>query len=99
MSGEMETVFRGFREVGFFRASEDHGPTAIFGGILRTTELDREAMAERFRAVLQDIRTVEFARRFQDEARNGYPVLEVARAMIHGPSPITDAEDRLRNAT
>ena len=26
MSGEMETVFRSFREIGFFRASEDHGP-------------------------------------------------------------------------
>ena len=31
MSGEMEAVFRGFREIGFFRASEDHGPTAVFG--------------------------------------------------------------------
>ena len=99
MSGEMETVFRGFREIGFFRASEEHGPTAVFGGILRTMELDREAMAERFRAVLQDIRSGEFARRFQDEARNGYPVLDVARSMIHGPSPITEAEVRLRNAT
>ncbi|HEU5194037.1 MAG TPA: NAD(P)-binding domain-containing protein, partial [Methylomirabilota bacterium] len=99
MSGEMETVFRGFRESGFFRASEEHGPTAVFGGILRTFDLDREAMADRFRAVMEDIRSGEFARRFQDEARNGYPVLEVARSMIHGPSPITEAEDRLRNAT
>ena len=33
MSGEMEAVFQGFRETGFFRASEDHGPTAVFGGI------------------------------------------------------------------
>ena len=99
MSGEMETVFRGFRETGFFRASDEHGPTAVFGGILRTFDLDREAMADRFRAVMQDIRSGEFARRFQDEARNGYPVLEVARGMIQGPSPITDAEERLRKAT
>jgi ketol-acid reductoisomerase len=99
MSGEMETVFRSFRETGFFRASEDHGPTAVFGGITRTLEMDREAMATSFRAVLEDIRSGGFARRFQDEARNGYPMLEIARAMMHGPSPITAAEDRLRPLT
>jgi len=96
MSGEMETVFRGFREIGFLRAAEEHGPTAMFGGLLRTLELDREAIATRFRAVLDDIRSGAFARRFQDEAQSGYPVLDMARAMIHGPSPITEAEVHLR---
>ena len=96
MSGEMETVFRGFRELGFFRASEEHGPTAMFGGLLRTLSLDREDLATRFRAVLEEIRTGTFARQFQNEARNGYPILEMARAMIHGTSPISEAEDRLR---
>ena len=45
MSGEMEAVFQSFRETGFFRASEDHGPTAVFGGITRSLEMDREEMA------------------------------------------------------
>jgi len=96
MSGEMEAVFRAFRESGFLRASEDHGPTAVFGGITRSLEMDREAMADRFRQVLEDIRSGGFARRFQEEARNGYPMLEFARAMMHGGSPITEAEDRIR---
>jgi ketol-acid reductoisomerase len=96
MSGEMETVFRSFRETGFLRASAEHGPTAVFGGLIRTLELDREAMAARFRAVLEDIRSGAFARRFQEEARNGYPILEIAAAMMHGPSPLSEAEDRLR---
>ena len=96
MSGEMETVFRGFRELGFFKASEEHGPTALFGGLMRTLALDRESLADRFRAVLEDIRKGNFAQRFQEEAQNGYPVLDMARAMIHGASPITDAEDHLR---
>jgi ketol-acid reductoisomerase len=96
MSGEMEIVFRSFRETGFFRSSGDHGPTAVFGGILRTLEMDREAMMASFRATLEDIKTGGFARRFQDEARNGYPMLEIAQGMIHGSSPITDAETRLR---
>src|SRR5262252_9523298 len=97
MSGEMEAVFRGFRELGFFRASEDHGPTAVYGGMARVLELDREAIAVRFREVLEDIKSGGFARRFQEEAVNGYPTLEMARALVHGPSPITDAEQRLRH--
>jgi ketol-acid reductoisomerase len=96
MSGEMEVVFRSFREAGFFRSSEDHGPTAVFGGMMRTLEMDREAMMTSFRTILEDIKSGGFARRFQDEAKNGYPMLEMARAMMHGDSPITDAEARLR---
>lgn len=96
MSGEMEAVFQSFRETGFFRASEDHGPTAVFGGLTRSLEMDREAMAESFRKVFDDIKSGGFAKRFQEEARNGYPMLEFARAMMHGGSPITEAEDRIR---
>ena len=97
MSGEMEAVFQAFRETGFFRASEDHGPTAVFGGITRSLEMDRESMAERFRHVLEDIKSGGFAQRFQDEARNGYPMLEFARAMMHGGSPMAEAEERIRH--
>lgn len=97
MSGEMEAVFQAFRETGFFRASEDHGPTAVFGGITRSIEMDRDAMADRFRQVLEDIKSGGFARRFQDEARNGYPMLEFARAMMHGGSPMAEAEERIRH--
>ena len=99
MSGEMEAVFQSFRETGFLRASEDHGPTAVFGGITRSLEMDREAMAESFRKILQNIQSGGFAQRFQDEARNGYPMLEFARAMMHGGSPITEAEERIRRLT
>ena len=99
MSGEMEAVFQAFRETGFFRASEDHGPAAVFGGITRSLEMDREAMAESFRKTLEDIKSGGFAQRLQEEARNGYPMLEFARAMMHwrladhrggGPHPAPD---------
>ena len=99
MSGEMETVFQSFRDTGFFRSSEDHGPTAVFGGLTRSIEMDREAMAASFQRILEDIRSGGFARRFQEEARNGYPMLDFARAMMHGGSPITTAEERLRRLT
>jgi ketol-acid reductoisomerase len=58
--------------------------------------MDREAMAESFRKVYADIQSGGFAKRFQDEARDGYPMLEFARAMMHGGSPITEAEERIR---
>ena len=99
MSGEMEAVFEGFRTRGFMRASEEHGPTALFGGITRTLELDREALVTRFRQVLEDITTGGFARRFQEEATSGYPMLGIAREMMKGSFPITEAEDRLRKST
>jgi ketol-acid reductoisomerase len=99
MSGEMEAVFQAFRESGFFRASEDHGPTAVFGGITRSIEMDRDEMSDRFRRVLEDIKSGGFARRFQDEAKSGYPMLEFARAMMHGGSPMGEAEDRIRRLT
>jgi ketol-acid reductoisomerase len=96
MSGEMETVFESFRKAGFYRASEAHGSTAIFGGITRTLEMDHAAMTASFRAVLEDIRSGGFARRFQDEERNGYPMLELAREMMHRDCAITAAEDHVR---
>jgi ketol-acid reductoisomerase len=73
-------------------AASDHGPTALFGGLSRTLDVDREEMAGRFRRVLEDITSGAFARRFQEEAERGYPMLEVARALM----AMTDAEARLR---
>ena len=96
MSGEMEEVFQSFRRKGFFCASEDHGPSAVFGGITRNLALDRGALAEGFRKILKDIKNGGFAQRFQVEAESGYPMLEFARAMMHGPSPISEAENRIR---
>jgi ketol-acid reductoisomerase len=98
MSGEMESVFEGFRTAGFLRASEDHGPTAIFGGLTRALEIDREEIAARFRRVLEDIKSGSFAERFQAEARTGYSMLSMAQKILREGSPITDAEARLRRA-
>jgi ketol-acid reductoisomerase len=71
MSSEMEAVFEGFRTPGFLRSSEDHGPTAIFGGLTRAIEIDRVDMAARFRRILEDIKSGALAERFQSDARDG----------------------------
>lgn len=89
MSGEMETVFRAFREKGFYRASNTHGPTALYGGYLRTMELMQSDLVERFRQTLETIRSGEFARWFQAERETGYPTLSVAQSMSAEESPVT----------
>jgi ketol-acid reductoisomerase len=97
MSGEFETVFQAFREQGFFKASDAHGPTALFGGMMRTLEVERAPLIDRFRRVLDEIRRGEFARRFQEERSQGYPTLAAARLMIDADSPQTRAEASVRH--
>ncbi len=100
MSGEMETVFRAFREKGFYRASDTHGPTALYGGYLATMDLMQSDLVDRFRDTWERIRSGEFARRFQAEREAGYPVLSVAQSMSAEESPLTrpvvEAEARVR---
>ncbi len=100
MSGEMETVFQAFREKGFFRASDFHGPTALYGGYVRTMQLMMSDIASRFRETLQEIQSGEFARQFQAEREADYPTLSQAQSMTAEESPLTQpivqAEARVR---
>ncbi len=79
MSGEMETVFRAFREKGFFRASDTHGPTALYGGFLRTMQFMQSGLTSTFNETLEEIQSGQFARRFQAEREAGYPILSQAQ--------------------
>ncbi|RPI49572.1 MAG: hypothetical protein EHM56_12165, partial [Chloroflexi bacterium] len=101
MSGEMETVFAAFRDRGFFRTSEVHGPTAMYGGFVRSMELMLSDLPARFRQTLAEIQSGEFAQRFQAERDAGYPSLSQAKAMAaeEGPiaQPIAQAEARVRS--
>jgi ketol-acid reductoisomerase len=102
MSGEMETVFRAFREMGFYRASDTHGPTAMYGGFIRTMELMQSNLASIFRHTLEEISSGQFAQQFQAERDAGYPSLGIAEQMASGQSPIAqpvvEAEARVRRA-
>ena len=96
MDGEMETVWRGFREGGFFGSSESHGPTALYGGFMRTLQLTQADLASRFREILQEIQDGTFARQFQAEGEAGYPMLAQARAMGSRDNSIVRAENHVR---
>ncbi len=95
ISGEMETVWRAFREKGFFRSSGAHGPTAMYGGYLKTMQLMQSDLPTKFNETCQQIQSGAFARQFQAEREAGYPTLSIAQAMGAGDDPITQAEKRL----
>src|SRR6266567_1696601 len=94
MSGEMARTLQAFADNGFFKSVTWHGLSAAYGGFLRTTEIDMEAMQRH----LADIQSGGFARRFQDEQANGYPTLAAIRSITSGDDPMTHAEQRVREA-
>ena len=96
MSGEMEMVFRAFRQEGFFQASSVHGPTALYGGFIRVMPLMQSDLSATFHETLAEIQSGEFAQRFQAEREAGYPALAQAEAMSTADSPIAQAEARVR---
>jgi ketol-acid reductoisomerase len=55
-------------------------------------------MQRHFGEILEDIRSGGFARRFQDEQANGYPTLAAIQSITSGQDPMTQAEDRVRQA-
>jgi ketol-acid reductoisomerase len=98
MSGEMARTFQAFAEAGFMESVGWHGEIAQYGGFIRTLEVDRESMHRMFGAVLEDIRSGGFARRFQEEHAAGHPTLAAIDAVKAAGSPMTDAERRVRAA-
>jgi ketol-acid reductoisomerase len=99
MSQEMEMVFRSFREAGFYRASSVHGPTALYGGFVRTMQFLPLDLGGLFRQVLAEIQSGQFARQFQAEREAGYPMLRQAEALSSGDpasEPIGRAETSVR---
>ncbi len=95
ISEEMEMVWRSFREKGFFLASSVHGPTALYGGFIRTMQIMQSELIQKYREALSEIHNGEFAQKFQAEREAGYPSLTMARAMTLEDAPITLAEKHL----
>jgi ketol-acid reductoisomerase len=96
MDGEMEMVFRSFRDVGFFKASSVHGPTALYGGYVRTMELMQTDIYDRFTKIMEHIHSGGFASDFQAERQAGYPNLTIAMEMDMGDQSISQAEAKMR---
>lgn len=95
-SGEMSRTWQAFADEGFFRAVRLHGPTAAFGGFIRTQEIDGAAMRSAFQSTLADIMDGGFCRRFEEERQGGYPTYEIIQAMTAGEDDMSAAEMRVR---
>jgi ketol-acid reductoisomerase len=98
MSGEMAKTIDSFADSGFFGSLLNHGLTALYGGFIRTAEVDTEGMERMFRSAIEEIRNGTFAARFQRELADGYPTVAAIREIIAGTDPISDAERRVRAA-
>ncbi|MGE5292886.1 MAG: NAD(P)-binding domain-containing protein [Micromonosporaceae bacterium] len=98
MSGEMANTIESFAESGFFSSLTNHGLTALYGGFIRTAEVDTDGMERMFRTAIEEIRDGTFAKRFQRELADGYPTVAAIREIIGGGDPISLAERRVRAA-
>jgi ketol-acid reductoisomerase len=98
MSGEMSRTIDGFATDGFFGSLLNHGMTALYGGFIRTADVDNQGMERLFRTTLDDIRSGGFARRFQRELTDGYPTIQAIRQLIADDNPMSAAEDQVRVA-
>src|SRR5262249_7057393 len=98
MSGEMSKTIQGFADEGFYGSLLNHGLTALYGGFIRTSEVDNAGMEQMFRSVLKDIKSGGFARAFPEEIGNHYPTVSLMREVIGGGDPISQAEQRVRDA-
>ncbi len=96
MSGEMSRTIEAFASEGFYGSLLNHGLTALYGGFIRTADVDQQSMERMFRATMDDIRSGGFAQRFQRELADGYPTLKAIREIIGGGDPISQAEKRVR---
>ncbi len=96
MSGEMETVFRAFREEGFTHSAYHHGNIAMYGGYRRLMELMQTGLPQHFQRILEEIHSGEFARQYQEAMAQNTSLMEQARALAEGDHPLGHAEDALR---
>lgn len=99
LSGEMAETFRAMAEHGFVEQSRLHSRTSQYGGMTRALALDREPLRQHIRAVLEDIRSGEFARRWAAEQASGAAWFERMRELARVANPFTPAEQRIREAT
>lgn len=98
MSGEMSRTIGAFATDGFFGSLGAHGLTALYGGFIRTGEVDSAGMRRMFDQVLGDISSGRFAARLQREQAAGYPTVKAIRELIDADNPMTAAERRVRAA-
>jgi len=96
LSGEMAQTIQAMSELGFLNATNLHGYTAAFGGMLRSMSVDRQAMESTMEEALQDIQSGDFAAALREEVKAGYPARELLDEMLSGEDVMRRVEDVLR---
>lgn len=98
MSGELARTLESFAAQGLFTSISRHSKAALYGGFIRTSEIDGAALEAMFLATLADIRDGGFARRLREEMNAGAPTISAIQEILDAPGPIPDAEASVRQA-
>jgi ketol-acid reductoisomerase len=95
-SGEAGEIVQEMADIGFFEQMRFHSRTSQYGTLSRGPVVLDDAIKERMRVGLDQIRNGTFAREWELERMTGFPVFNRlwARALAH---PLNDAETRLRD--
>lgn len=96
-SGEMVEVFRGITKYGLLDSLKLHSPTSQYGQMSRARRLVPEESKETLRAILDDIRSGEFAKEWANEHRTGYANMKRLRSG-YASHPMFDTERRVQKA-
>ena len=94
-SGEAAEVMQKMAEVGFFKQLSLHSRTSQYAQLTRGPRMITNAMKERMRWVVSEIKNGIFAREWEKEQALGYPVFNKAKedALKH---PINEAEQKIK---
>jgi len=82
-SGEAAEIFRQMARTGIIKQMRLHSQTSQYGTLSRGPRMLPDAVGERLRDALQEIRSGRFATEWAQEQVNGYPLFEQLRRAAH----------------
>ncbi|MFQ5789792.1 MAG: ketol-acid reductoisomerase [Acidobacteriota bacterium] len=94
-SGEASEIFRQMARVGIIDQMGLHSQTSQYGTLSRGPRMLPDAVKERMRGVLEEIRSDSFAKEWTEEQKQGYPAFERLRDQARGHA-INRAEGLIR---
>ena len=96
-SGEAADIFAAMARKGIFEQMRYHSPTSQYGVLSRRNDAtgSSQALRERMRQALENIRNGGFAREWKEEERAGYPVFNRLRKES-AEHPLNEADSAVR---
>ena len=98
LSGEAAETMKTMAELGFVDQARLHSLTSQYGGMMRTMGMDREPIRKHLEAIVEDVKSGEFAKRWAAERESGYESFKQAQKLAGSANPFSPVEERIRAA-